>query len=260
MRSALCAYSFREALKAKTATYADLIRWAVDWDLDGVDLTVYWFPSTDPGFLLPLRALAYRSGVPIYSISIRTNMCRPTAEQRAAEVTEVRKWVDVASMLGAGHIRVFGGDVPKTSTEKEASGWVVETLKRASDYGASKGVILGLENHGGITSKADTILEIVNAVNSPWVGVNLDTGNFRTQVYEQVEQLAPYAVNVQLKVDLTEDGEKKPADWNRVFTILARNGYKGFVAIEHESKDDPTVSLPKLSKKLRGLVRKYSEG
>ena len=68
LRSALCAYSFRQALQSKTMSYHDLVHLAVDTGIDGLDLTVYWFPGTCDDFLLPLKRLAYRSGVEIYSI------------------------------------------------------------------------------------------------------------------------------------------------------------------------------------------------
>src|SRR5689334_2388854 len=78
LRSAICAYSFRDALKAKAMTYDDLIRMAVDLGIDGIDMTVYWFPNTSDGFLLPLKRLAYRSAVEIYSIAVRTEMTQST--------------------------------------------------------------------------------------------------------------------------------------------------------------------------------------
>lgn len=257
-RTALCAYSFRDALKDKKLNYADLVRMAVDLNLDGLDLTVYWFPNTSDQFLLPLRGLAYRMGVEIYSISVRTDMCKATPELQQREAAEVAKWVDVAAKLGAGHIRVFGGAVPKDATTDQAAGWCVDVLKRSADYAASKGIILGLENHGGVTEKADTIVKIVNQVNSPWVGVNLDTGNFRTSVLPQIEQLAKFAVNVQVKADMSEDGVRKPSDWDKILAVLARAGYKGYLALEYESKEDPSTAVPRLTRKLRHLAQKYS--
>ena len=51
LRPALCAYSFREELKSGKLKYEDLIRIAAENDLDGVDMTVYWFPNTENSFL-----------------------------------------------------------------------------------------------------------------------------------------------------------------------------------------------------------------
>jgi sugar phosphate isomerase/epimerase len=259
LRTALVAYSFREALGKKRMSYEDLVHRAVEWDIDGLDLTVYWLPSTSEEYLAPLRRLAYRNAVEIYSISIRTEMCRPTPELRAREVEEVRKWADVAEKLGASHIRVFGGNVPKGSSEEEAAGWVTEVLKRAAEYSGKKGVILGLENHGGITLRAERIIQIVKAVDSPWVGINLDTGNFREDPYAQIEMCLPYAVNTQFKAEIRgEGGSRQSSDWDRIVAMLAKSGYRGYLGLEYEAKEDPMTAVPRLMKQLRELAKKYS--
>lgn len=260
LRNAICAYSYRNELKDKTMTYADLVRIAVETGADGLDLTVYWMPENPPNdFLLPLRRLAYKNAVEIYSISIRTDMCRPTAAQQDAEVAAVKKWVDVAEKLGAGHIRVFGGAVPKGAGEDQAAGWAAEVLKRGVDYSATRGVILGLENHGGITEKAARIIEIVKKVDSPWAGINLDTGNFRDNVFPQIEICIPYAVNVQVKAEMRrEDGTRGPADWERIIQMLVKGGYRGYLALEYEAKESAVTAVPRLTRELGRLVRKYS--
>ena len=259
LRTAICAYSFRDALAKKTMTYDDLVHLAVETSVDGLDLTVYWFPSTESAFLLPLRRLAYRNGVEIYSISVRTNMCQPTPELRDKELAEVRKWVDVAAALGAGHIRVFGGTVPKGRTEDEAAAWVVDVLSRGAQYAGTRGVILGLENHGGITEKADRIVEIVKKIDSPWVGVNLDTGNFARDAYRQIATILPYSVNVQFKAEMRDEGGVRiPADWDRLTRMLVEGGYKGYMALEYEASPDPKTAVPPLLARLNALARKYS--
>src|SRR5262245_22601027 len=205
LRTAICAYSFRNALQSKSMTDDDLVTLAVDLDVDGLDLTVYWFPSTEDSFLLPLKRLAYKNAVELYSISVRSDMCKPPGPAREKQAEELRKWVDVAIKLGAGHIRVFGGTVPKESTTDQAAGWVAEMLKPAAEYAGSKGVVLGLENHGGVTSEASTIVQIVKKVDSPWVGINLDTGNFNRNAIAQIEQCLPYAVNAQFKTRIRDE-------------------------------------------------------
>jgi sugar phosphate isomerase/epimerase len=256
LRTAICAYSFRNQLQSKSMSYDDLVQLAVDLDVDGLDLTVYWFPSTDDSFLLPLRRLAYRNAVEIYSISVRTDMCKPPGAERDKQAAEVRKWVDVANKLGASHIRVFGGTIPRTSNEQEAAGWVTEMLKDAAPYAGSKGVILGLENHGGITEKASTIVSIVKAVDSPWVGVNLDTGNFNRDAYRQIAEILPYAVNAQFKTHIRdESGKSVPSDWKRIIGMFRESGYRGYFALEYEDKEDATQAVPRLTRDLNKLVR-----
>src|SRR5262245_3115743 len=96
-RTGLVAYSYRQALQAKAMTYEDLIRIAVETGTDGIDMTVYWLPGTSDDYLLPLRRLAYRNRVEIYSIGTRVRLAQPTADLRAEQLTELRKWLDVAA-------------------------------------------------------------------------------------------------------------------------------------------------------------------
>ncbi len=259
-RSATCAYSFRKALGAGKMSYDDLVHMAVDLDIDGLDLTVYWFPEnlTDD-FLLPLRRLAYKNGVDIYSISIRTELTQSSAAGQEKEVANLKKWIDVANKLSATHIRVFGGRVPKGATEDQAAGWAAEVLKRGAEYAGKRGVILGLENHGGITARAERIIQIVKKVDSPWVGINLDTGNFRTDALKQIEMCLPYAVNSQFKTLITgSDGKKQPSDWDLIVGMFAKTGYKGYLAIEYEGKEPAETGFPRYMKKLQAVIRKYN--
>lgn len=260
LKPAICAYSYRKELADKSLTYPDLVRIAVDHDIDGLDLTVYWFPNTDDAFLMPLRRLAYINGVEIYSISVRTNLCQPEAAKRQEQVLEIMKWVDVASKLGAGHIRIFGGNVPKGHTEDEAAGWCVEVLKRSMDYAAKHGVILGLENHGGITDYAERIVEIVTKVNSDYVGINLDTGNFKERPIQQIEMCMPFAVAAQFKTKMAAENSKErvASDWDKLTGMFAASGYKGYLAVEYEDSEPTTTAMPRLLAELRRLCLKHS--
>lgn len=258
LRPALCAYSFRDDLQKGVLKYEDLIRIAAENDLDGVDLTVYWFPNTTDAFLLPLKRAAYRSGIEIYSISVRTELTKPAGADRDMTAADLRKWIDVAAKLGAGHIRVFGGKVPAGQTEATAADWVADMLGTASEYAGKNGVILGLENHGGITDRAETIVGIVKKVNSPWVGINLDTANFKTKIYEQIEMIAPYAVNVQVKAMVRDENGPAPSDWDRVAKMLVANHYRGYLALEYEEKAAAQEATPALFKKLREVCARHS--
>lgn len=255
LRTAICAYSFRDALGAGKLTYEDLVDMAVENQVDGLDLTVYWFPAEKrEEFLMSLRRKAYLNAVELPSIAIRTDLCRKSPRDQEREAAWLDYWVDVSHRLGASHIRVFGGNVPDGATEKEAAGWVAEILKRSADYAGSKGVILGLENHGGITLRAERIVEIVEAVDHPFVGINLDTGNFRSDIYEQIEMCAPYAVNTQFKVHVNDEGKKMDSDWKRVVGILRDAGYRGYMALEYEAEEDPFTAVPKHLKRLNALA------
>jgi len=257
-RTAICAYSYRDLLKAKTMTYDDVIRLAVEMGVDGLEATTYWFPNQDDSFLLPLKRTAYRSGVDLYGIGINTNLCQADAQKRTSEIEKIKSWVDTAEKLGARYMRVFGGPVPKEHTEQEAAGWVVEALKRAADYAGKKGIVLGMETHGGITEKADTAIQIIKQVDSPWAGINLDIGNFTRDGYTQVEKCVPYAVNSHIKATVADpSGQHQPTDWPRLLKLFADGGYKGYLSLEYEEKADPLVAVPLIIKDLRRALKKY---
>jgi sugar phosphate isomerase/epimerase len=254
-RSAICAYSFRDQLKAGSMTYADLIRMAADLGADGVDLTAYWLRDTSDATLFPLKKLAYKSAVSIYTIGIGARLAQPTPELQAAEVETVRKWVDVAQRLGAGHVRVFGGAVPKGATEEQAVVWAVETLKRCAEEAGKKGITLGVEDDGGLTTNADRTVEIVQKTASPWAGINLDIGNFPDDAYHQIEMCAPYATNVHFKSEVHIDHKGQPADWPRILKILGNAGYQGYLALEYELTEAPLTEVPKLVAKMQEAIR-----
>lgn len=254
-RSAICAYSFRDQLKDKSMTYADVIRMAADVGADGVDLTTYWLPDTNDETLFALKKLAYHSAIAIYSLGVRARMAQPTPELRAAEVDTVRKWLDVAQRLGAGHIRVFGGAVPKGASEDQAVAWAVETLKLCADEAAKKGITLGVEDDGGITTNAERTVEIVQKTASPWVGINLDVGNFPNDGYNQIALCAPFATNVHFKSQVHVDHKNVPADWPRILGILEKSGYRGYLALEYELTDRPQTVVPQLMAKMREVIR-----
>ena len=106
---------------------------------------------------------------------------------------------------------------------------------------------------GGITSKAERVVQIVKAVNSPWVGINLDTGNFHSSdVYAEIAQLASYAINVQVKVSVSgPDGKRQHADFRRLARIISDAGYRGYIVLEFEEPEDPLVACPRYVDEMR---------
>lgn len=261
LRTGLVAYSFRQALQAKAMTYEDLIRLAVETGTDGIDMTVYWLPSTGDEYLLPLRRLAFSNRVEIYSIGTRVRLAQPTPELREQQLTELRKWLDVAQKVGATHVRVFSGNKPDGATMEQAIAFAVETFKRGAELAGARGLILGLEDDGGITDFAKETIAIVKGADSPWAGMNLDIGNFRPPaVYDQIEMSLPYAVSSHMKTTIAlDDGKTRgPMDLDRVFRMFAAHGYRGYMGLEYEADGDPKTEVPKYLRQLKELAVKYS--
>jgi L-ribulose-5-phosphate 3-epimerase len=242
-------------------TYEDLIRTAVETGTDGIDMTVYWLPSTSDDYLLSLRRLAYTNRVEIYSIGTRVRLAQPTAELREQQLGELRKWLDVAQRVGATHVRVFGGSKPQGATLEQAIEFAVETFKRGAELAGARGLILGLEDDGGITDYAKETIEIVKRTGSPWAGMNLDIGNFRPPaVYDQIEMSIPFAVSTHVKTTVAlDDGKTRaPFDFDRVFKMFAAHGFRGYMGLEYEADEDPATAVPVYLRRLKELAVKYS--
>lgn len=258
LKAGLVAYSYRTELAAKTMTYEDVIRMASDWGLDGVDTTVYWFPDTSDAYLAGLRRAAQRSGIQLYNAGVRVQLSQPTRELQDAQVGNIKKWVDVADRIGASHVRVFGGAVPKGATQEQAIAWAVEVMKRGAEYAGSKGITLGVEDDGGLTATAEPTIAVAKQTESPWAGINADSGNLPKNGYAQFAMLLPYATSIHLKTEIAdENGKKIPADWARLLDMTAKAGYRGFVGLEYESNNAP-AEVPKLCADLRALVSKIN--
>ena len=130
--------------------------------------------------------------------------------------------------------------------------WVIDGLGQCLKHAERCGVTMGLENHWGLGRTAKGVLRVVEALNSPWLQVTLDTGNFLENAYEQLELLAPRAVLVQAKTYFggglwyTLD-----LDYPRVAAMLRKHRYRGYVSLEFEGKDDPKTGVPRSLELLR---------
>jgi sugar phosphate isomerase/epimerase len=241
--------------------YEDLIDIAVDTGIDGIDMTVYWLPSTEPDYLRSLRRQAYRNRVEIYSIGTRVQLAQPTPELQEKQLADLRKWIEVAQHVGATHIRVFGGQKPEGATLEQAVGFAAETLKRGAEIAGASGIVLGIEDDGGITDFAKETIEIVRRADSPYAGMNLDIGNFRPpDVYGQIEMSIPHAVSTHIKTEVANDDGKtrSAADWDRVFKMFAAHGFRGYMGLEYEAAADPATTVPAQLRRLEEMAQKYS--
>lgn len=259
LKLSLAAYSFRDLLGGDTPkmTMLEFIDKCAEYDLDGCELTSYWFPKEiTPQYLNDIKHRAFRLGLDISGTAIRNDFCLPAGKERDHWLAHTRQWIDYAATFGAPVIRVFAGVTPKGDTEAAALDRCVAGLEESLKYAAEKGVFLALENHGGITETADQLLAIVKRLDSPWLGINLDSGNFSKggDPYEQLARIAPYAVNAQIKTEMNIDGKKQPADLGKIVKILRDANYRGYVVLEYEAAEAALVAVPKHLKELRGLI------
>jgi sugar phosphate isomerase/epimerase len=252
----LAAYSYRDLLQAKPPklTLDDFIADCATFGLDGTELTSYYFPQNpSEEYLRRLKTTAFRLGLDVSGTAVGNDFCFPPGEKRTREIDHVKRWIEYADLMDAPVIRIFSGGVQPNQTAADARRLAIEAIEECCDHAGKYGIYLALENHGGLTANADEMLSIARDVKSPWFGVNLDTGNFRSDdVYGDLEKLAPYALNVQVKVVVHPAGQpSQPSDYNRLAKMLRASGYCGYIVLEFEESGDPREECKKHIDRLR---------
>jgi sugar phosphate isomerase/epimerase len=246
----LAAYSYRDLLKGKTPKLKlnDFIDDCAKFNLDGTELTSYYFPpNPTPEFLRDIKAYAFRRGLDVSGTAVGNDFCHPLGKRRDEEIASVKRWIEFADMMDAPVIRIFSGGAKTGQSEDEARKLAIAAIEECCEHAGKYGVFLALENHGGIVAEADGVLAIARAVKSPWFGVNLDSGNFRTaDIYGDLAKIAPYAINVQIKIDVHPPGKpSEPSDFKRLAQIMKSIGYRGYIVLEYEGRGDPRQDCPK---------------
>jgi sugar phosphate isomerase/epimerase len=261
LRLSIAAYSYRKYLDLKIKpkppmTLDQFVETAADLGVDAVEPTAYYFPNTMPQYMNHLKAKCTRLGLDVSGTAVGNNFCKRDISELREQLLYVRDWVEHAARLGAKTVRIFAGNMEKGDTEEAAQQFCVEAIQAACDQAARHGIILALENHGGIVSTIDQMLAVVQAVKHDSFGVNLDTGNFHSDdPYADLEKLAPYAVVVQIKTEIQRKGKpKEPADLKRLTDILRAAGYRGYVALEYEGAEDPKTAVPRAIESLKKLM------
>ena len=162
LQLSLAAYSFRRELSGKkpTMTLEGFVDYCAEQELQATELTEYYFRDKSPGYICALRRRAYVNGLAISGSPLGNDFCHPPGPARDKQIAHVKSWIDVVSLLGSQTIRVFAGKAKKGSSEAEAVKLAIAGLKEVSEYAGKKGVLLAIENHGGITSTADQLLAL----------------------------------------------------------------------------------------------------
>lgn len=268
---AVSTYSFWRFLDDSKVKIEDCIRGAAEMGFDAVEILEMQMDSTDGPYLQMLKREAFLNGLSLCGLSTHQAFVSPDQEKRQVNIAKTIASIELAYQLGIPTMRVNTGrwgtskdfdELMKNRglesplpgyTDEDAYPWVIESIEKCLPTAEKCGVVLGLENHWGLGRTPEGVLRIVNAINSPWLRVTLDTGNFLEDPYDRLAVLAPQAAFVQAKtyygggiwyaLDL---------DYPRIAAILRQHHYRGFISLEFEGREDYRTAIPKSLAVLRG--------
>jgi sugar phosphate isomerase/epimerase len=254
-------YSFWHFLPEKVPIGLVMER-ARQLDLDGIEILHVQMESEDREYINDLKRLAFSLGLDIYCLAIHQNFVRPSKEAREKEIRLTKRCLEIAYQLGAPSIRLNSGrwetiknfdDLMANKgveppiegyTEEDGFRWVVESMEECLPVAEDLGVVMALENHWGLTSTPEKTLKIVESVNSKWLRILMDTGNFLEDTYNSLRKIAPYTILVHVK---TYYGGgvwyELDLDYAKILEILEEARYRGYLSIEFEGKEDPIVGV-----------------
>ncbi|MGD9636066.1 MAG: sugar phosphate isomerase/epimerase family protein, partial [Pirellulales bacterium] len=231
---------------------------------DGVEILHMQMESEDPGYLQKLKQRALVNGVSLSGFSTHQGFVSPDAEVRKQNIDHTIHTIELAYALGIPTIRVNTGRWGTTKdfdqlmanrgieprlegyTDDDGFKWVIDSFEECLPTAEKCGVTMGLENHWGLGRTPEGVLRIVDAVDSPWLQVTLDTGNFLEDPYDKLEQLAPRAVLVQAKTYFGGGvWYTLELDYPRIAALLRRHQYNGYVSLEFEGLEDWRTAIPK---------------
>ncbi len=264
-------YSFWQFNGPKENTpIEDCIEKAAEMGFDGIEFLLVQMQSEENSYLQKLKRQAFHAGLDLMGFSTHQGFVYPEKEKRQAEVEKTIHQIELAYQLGIPTMRLNTGrwgtiasfddlmankgvePVLEGYTEEDGFKWVIDAIEQCIPTAEKCGVTIGLENHWGLGRTAEGVLRIVNAIDSPWLRVTADTGNFLERQYEQLEMLAPMTSLIQAK---TYFGGGKwytlDIDYHRVAEIFRKANYRGYISIEFEGNEDPMTAVPKSLEMIR---------
>ncbi|MEM7476239.1 MAG: sugar phosphate isomerase/epimerase family protein [Planctomycetota bacterium] len=254
----------------RNETYRDFdkcIELADEFGFDGIELLLYQIEQNE--LLSHSKMMSYKRhalalGIPMVGMSTHQGFVTPDREKRQQNIDRTIGQIELAYKLGIPVMRVNTGRWGTSAsfdalmanrgiepplegyTDEDGYPWVIEALEKCIPTAEKCGVVMALENHWGLGLTPEGILRIVDAVDSPWLQICTDTGNFLEEPYDRLEKIAPETVFVQAKT-YYGGGQwySLDLDYPRIGEILRKHNYRGYISLEFEGMEDQMTAIPK---------------
>ena len=249
LKTSLNAYSFNRPLSSGSMDLDGLLEFCAAEGFDAVDITAYYFPGypevPPDDYLYRIKRKAFLLGLEISGTGVRNDFTDPDINSRREGIRLVKEWIIAAEKLGAPVIRIFAGSGDHQGHTREAvTEWLARDVRECAEFGREHGVMVAVQNHNEFILNSGQAVELMKKIDSDWSGIILDTGSFREgDPYLQIEQTIPFAASWQVKELIWIEGESRKIDLLRLFKIIKKSGYRGYVPIETLGEGDPAVKV-----------------
>ncbi len=237
----LAQWTINRELRSGKIDNLDFAKVASDHGIHAVEYVNQFFmdKAKDQAYLKEMKKRAEDHGVTNVLIMCdrEGNIGDPDAKRRTKTVDNHRKWIDAAKFLGCHSIRVNAGS---SGTWKEQVKLAADGLARLTAIGAEQDINVIVENHGGLSSNADWLAEVISKVDHPSCGTLPDTGNFRIKngesydSYRGMKKLLKWAKGVSIKDKVWNDhNQQSEMDFEKMLKIVIDSGFHGYCGIEY---------------------------
>ena len=261
---AVSTYSFWRFKRNLKLPIETCIEEAARMGFQGVEILHRQMEGESNDYLQKLKRCAVINGIDLCGMSIHQRFLSPDKEYRQKNIDHTLKCIELAYKLGIPVMRLNTGtwgtsksfddlmekrgiEAPLAGyTDEDGFKWVIDSIEKCLPTTEKCGVILGLENHWGLARTPQGLLRIIKAVDSPWLKVLLDTGNFLEDPYDKLDRCAPHTVFMHAK---TYYGGglwySLDLDYPRIARIMRKHNFRGYVSLEFEGNEDYKTAIPK---------------
>ena len=273
LKIGLAQWSFHREIRSRKLDNLDFAKIAKEkFDIDTVEYVNQFFfnKAKNLSYLSEMKTRANDVGVKNLLIMIddEGSLGGSNKKKRNKAIDNHKKWVEAANFLDCENIRVNAqGDGSEVEVAKLAS----ESLSKLAEFARPYNINIIVENHGGYSSNAKWLVEVIKNSGEENVGTLPDFGNFcikskpdefsdwggldgcavEYDKYKGVKEMLPFAKSVSAKsLNFDSDGNSIEIDFYKMIKIIKSFGYDGCISIEYEGTSHSESEGIMLTKKL----------
>ena len=273
LKIGLAQWSLHRALKSKKLDNLDFAKTAKEkFDINVVEYVNVFFSdkAKNKDYLNEMKVRSVDVGVKNSLIMVdgEGSLGDSSEKKRIKAIDNHKKWVEAANYIGCNHIRV---NAAGNGTEAEVSKFASNSLQKLGDFSKDFAINVIVENHGGYSSDAQWLVNVIENTKRENVGTLPDFGNFCVKSrpnklsswgglsgcaveydkYKGVREMLPYAKSVSAKsINFNDQGNSIEIDFYKMMKIVKESGYSDFVSIEYEGTSHSEEEGIMLTKKL----------